>query len=87
MGTGQTRGYTRFYADADGQARMEEREVAFDRELSAPPAEPLAFASLAEAFGRPQDVMLITGDSSWAGSAQHLRPRGCCGRSSPATGT
>jgi hypothetical protein len=43
---GRTVTYTRVFADDGGRSRMEERIIEFDRELSAPPAEPLDVASL-----------------------------------------
>ena len=45
-----------------------------DRELSAPPAEPLSYASLTAVFGVPDEVMLIEGNSAWAGDAPHPAP-------------
>jgi hypothetical protein len=66
--------YVRVFADEQGRSRLEEQALAFDRELSAPPAEPLKVASLLAAFGAPEDVMLVAGDSSWAGSEPHPAP-------------
>ena len=66
--------YTRVFADDAGHSRMEERTIEFDRELSAPPAEPLSVASLVSAFGDPVEVMLVTGDAGWAGSEPHPAP-------------
>jgi len=66
--------YTTVLADETGQARMEERTIEFDGELSAPPAEPLKVASLVSAFGVPSEVMLVTGDAAWAGSEPHPAP-------------
>jgi hypothetical protein len=53
---------------------LEEQVIPFDGELAAPPAEPLKVASLLAAFGAPKDVMLVAGESSWAGSEPHPAP-------------
>ena len=58
----------------DDRARFEDRRVEMDAELSAPPAEPLSYASLTAVFGPPAEVMLIEGDSDWAGDAPHPAP-------------
>jgi hypothetical protein len=66
--------YVRVFADERGRSRLEEQVIVLDRELSAPPAEPLTMASLRAAFGAPEDVMLVAGDASWAGSEPHPAP-------------
>jgi hypothetical protein len=66
--------YVRVFADDAGRSRMEERTLALDRELSAPPAEPLKIASLVTVFGSPADVMLVTGEAAWAGAEPHPAP-------------
>ena len=66
--------YVRVFADDAGRSQMEEQTLTLDRELSAPPAAPLKIASLVEAFGSPTDVMLVTGDASWAGAEPHPAP-------------
>ena len=66
--------YVRVFADQHGRSCLEEQAIAFDRELSAPPAEPLKVASLLAAFGTPEDVMLVAGDTSWVGSEPHPAP-------------
>ena len=66
--------YTRVFSDEAGRSRMEEQTLAFDGELSAPPADPLKFASLVSVFGAPAEVMLVTGDADWAGAEPHPAP-------------
>jgi hypothetical protein len=66
--------YARVFADETGRSRLEERTIVLDREIHAPPAAPLRFASLVAVFGVPEDVMLVAGDSSWAGSECHPAP-------------
>jgi hypothetical protein len=69
-----TLAYVRVFDDDAGRSRMEERTLELDRELSAPPAEPLKIASLVATFGTPEDVMLVTGDAAWAGAEPHPAP-------------
>lgn len=66
--------YARVFADDAGGTRLEELTIEFDRELAAPPAQPLRFASLVALFGAPLDVMLVTGNASWAGAEPHPAP-------------
>lgn len=66
--------YTVVLADDAGRSRMQDRMIEFDRELAAPPAEPLKFASLLSAFGSPVEVMLVSGDADWSGSEPHPAP-------------
>ena len=70
----ETLTYVRVFADEGGRSRLKEEKITFDRELAAPPAEPLKVASLLAAFGPPEDVMLVAGDASWAGDEAHPAP-------------
>jgi hypothetical protein len=71
---GRVATYTGVFEDGSGRSRMEEREIEFDRQLTAPPAEPLDVASLVSVFGAPEEVLLVRGDAAWAGSEQHPAP-------------
>jgi hypothetical protein len=66
--------YTRVFTDGAGRSCLEDCTVPLDHELAAPPADPLRAASLVASFGTPADVMLVAGDSSWAGSEMHPAP-------------
>lgn len=66
--------YARVFSDEAGRSRLEGRTIVLDREIHAPPAAPLRFASLVEVFGLPEDVMVVAGDSSWAGLERHPAP-------------
>ena len=66
---------TRVVADGDGGSRFEDVRIELDQELRAgPQVGPLAMATLVQALGAPEEVMLIAGDSSWSGEAPHPAP-------------
>jgi len=62
---------TRLTVDADGHTRFVDEDLAFDRQLLAPPAEPASLAFLGEA----ELVAVMRVDRDWGGEAFHPAPR------------
>jgi hypothetical protein len=62
--------YIRLSAGPDGHSCFDEVELAFDRQLEAPPAQPAALAAL----GPASDVSVMRADRDWGGDAWHPAP-------------
>lgn len=62
--------FIRLASDPDGHSCFDEVEVAFDRTLESPPAQPAALAPL----GPARDVSVMRADRDWGGGAWHPAP-------------